>query len=192
MTYSVLLDAGVLLPGYARNTLLHVAAQKAYRPLWTRQIWECALQLAISAHPQADPTALQSQMLVIQTTFDDAMVDGWEHLVSTMTNPPHDRHVLAAAVAGNADGVVTTNMGSFPASARQPYGVALYSLDEFLVDQLSQHTGEVLSALMTQAARLRENAYVELSVEDILDILKEDLPNFSEQVADTLQLWGAA
>jgi len=50
------------------------------------------------------------------TYFPDARVTSYEKLIGSMANHPKDRHVLAAAVAGRADALVTENLTS-PASA---------------------------------------------------------------------------
>ena len=46
--------------------------------------------------------------------FPDARVTSYEELIGSMTNHPKDRHVLAAAVAGRADVLVTENLKDFP------------------------------------------------------------------------------
>ena len=48
------------------------------------------------------------------TYFPDARVTGYKQLIGSMTNDPKDRHVLAAAVAGRADTLVTENLKDFP------------------------------------------------------------------------------
>jgi len=54
-----------------------------------------------------------------------------------MTNDPKDRHVLAAAVRGNADAMVTANLKDFPPTALAPYELEALHPDEFLLDQLA-------------------------------------------------------
>ena len=44
----------------------------------------------------------------------DAEVTGYETLIDGMTNHEKDRHVLAAAVRGNAEVLVTFNLDDFP------------------------------------------------------------------------------
>lgn len=49
--------------------------------------------------------------------FTDAAVTGWASLVASIELPdPGDRHVVAAAVVGGADAIVTANLTDFPAS----------------------------------------------------------------------------
>ncbi|MFJ6553062.1 hypothetical protein ACIQNT_12500 [Streptomyces luteogriseus] len=189
MSYSVILDAGTLVPGYLRNALLHLAAYVTYRPLWTERIWAEALQEACQLNPLADRARLEQINKSIQSRFgDDAMVTGWERHESAMTNNVQDRHVLAAAVASNANGVVTTDPGSFPEPSRQPFSLALYSPDDFLVDRLNWTPSKVLSAVEAQAAETaRGGAGERLSAEDILDKLEEKVPNFAREAADALR-----
>jgi hypothetical protein len=48
--------------------------------------------------------------------FDDAEVLDWERYVGSVVLPdPDDRHVVACAVAGRADAIITSNLRHFPA-----------------------------------------------------------------------------
>jgi hypothetical protein len=60
----------------------------------------------------------------MERAFPDAMVAGHEALIPSMANDPKDRHVLAAAVRGRADVIVTSNVRDFPPAACEPYGGA--------------------------------------------------------------------
>jgi hypothetical protein len=48
---------------------------------------------------------------------------------------PDDRHVLAAAVKGRADLIVTANLKDFPAKTLDRWGIEAQYLDEFLTHQ---------------------------------------------------------
>ncbi|WP_406511087.1 PIN domain-containing protein [Streptomyces sp. NBC_00161] len=191
MIYSAILDAGVLLPGYLRNTLLHVAAEGSYRPLWSRRIWAEAVRDAGHASPGVDLDSLQQSAESVQRDFCDAMVSHWEHLESAMTNHPRYRHVLAAAIVGRANGIVTDTLSGFPASSLQPLNIDLHSPDEFLLERLGHAPALVLAALYMQAAKTGKDGRVKLSVDDILDRLEPKVPNFTRQAADRLQVWNA-
>jgi predicted nucleic acid-binding protein len=52
--------------------------------------------------------------------FADAWIEGYADLVSSMTNDPKDRHVLAAAIRGGCESIVTFNTRDFPASSTDP------------------------------------------------------------------------
>lgn len=72
-----------------------------------------------------------------------------------MTNDPKDRHVLAAAVHGSAELIVTENVRDFPAVAVKAYDIEVSTQDEFLLDQLDLAPRCVHHALVRQTSRYR-------------------------------------
>src|ERR1022692_4290909 len=64
--------------------------------------------------------------------FPDALVTGYEPLIGEMANDPKDRHVLAAAVRGGAEVLVTENLRDFPPAAVRSYGIQVVSQDAYL------------------------------------------------------------
>lgn len=67
---------------------------------------------------------------------------------------PNDRHVLAAALRGRADVIVTENVRDFPPALLEPFGIEAVRLDEFLMTQFhlnraaaARIIGEQMSAM---------------------------------------------
>lgn len=112
---AVLLDTCVLLKSYLCDTLLSVAEVGAFRPLWSDHVLEELRRNLVKAG--AKPAAVEHRLGQMATYFPDARVTGYEQLIGSMTNHPKDRHVLAAAVAGRADTLVTENLKDFPPAA---------------------------------------------------------------------------
>jgi predicted nucleic acid-binding protein len=84
--------------------------------------------------------------------FEDACVTGYEDLIPAINLPdPDDRHILAAAVRGRADSIVTQNMKDFPETEIDKYGVTIQRLDAFLVDQYQLSPNRFISTLKAQA-----------------------------------------
>jgi hypothetical protein len=104
----------------------------------------------------------------MSTHFLDAEVIGYEQLIDVMTNDPKDRHVLAAAVRGGAEILVTENLKDFPASALAPYDIAVVDQDTFLLDQLDLAPALVIAALRRQVSRYRREPR---TVDDLLNLL---------------------
>jgi hypothetical protein len=77
-------------------------------------------------------------------------VTGYEPLIGEMANDPKDRHVLAAAVRGGAEVLVTENLRDFPSDAVHPYEIEVVSQDTFLLDQLDLRPADVIDALRRQ------------------------------------------
>jgi predicted nucleic acid-binding protein len=156
---TALLDTCVLVPSRARDVLLEIASAGAYRPLWSTEILAeldrtlrvlLAKRGASAEEVDAYLTRLFRQMRI---TFPDALVTEWEELIPTIYLPdPDDRHVVAAARAGRADVIVTDNLADFPPSAL-PASIARQSLDDFLLDLLDIHPGQVVTAVCAIAGR---------------------------------------
>jgi predicted nucleic acid-binding protein len=119
---AALLDTCVLYPTYLRDTLLRLAATGLYQPLWSDDILielnRNLVEVGIA------PGAVERTITAMRTHFDDAEVTGYANLTETMTCDPKDRHVLAAAVRGEADALVTFNAKDFP-----PASLAAYPLN---------------------------------------------------------------
>jgi hypothetical protein len=79
----------------------------------------------------------------------DALVTGYEDLIEDLRLPdPDDRHVLAAAIRGRADLIVTTNLRDFPANVLGQFGIEPQHPDEFVLSLL-----DLAPDLVTGAAR---------------------------------------
>src|SRR5690606_429212 len=64
--------------------------------------------------------------------YPEAMCSGYEHLLPVLTNQEKDRHVLAAAIKGQAPLILTFNLKDFPEEALAPWGVKAKSPDDYL------------------------------------------------------------
>jgi hypothetical protein len=98
-----------------------------------------------------------------------------------MINHPKDRHVLAAAVAGRADTLVTENMKDFPSESVRHLRVNVVGQDDFLLGLLELHPEAVLNALSRQSSRYRREPR---SVATLLSILAgpgQGCPEFARQ-----------
>ena len=86
--------------------------------------------------------------------------DAWQAIEPCVALPdPKDRHVLAAAIAGHADSIITQNLRDFPSEAIAPLGITALHPDEFLLQQLELEPLLVLSAFKKMRARLKKPAF---------------------------------
>ena len=85
----------------------------------------------------------------------DCLITGYETLVPTLDLPdPDDRHVLAAAIAGRCDAIVTSNLQHFPNAAVEPFGAR--HPDEFLCDRLDLAPDAFCEAIRKVRGRLKK------------------------------------
>lgn len=149
--FSALLDACVLVPVALADTLLRVAEQGLYRPLWSTRILDETVAAIEEVHPDPPPGAARRRADLMDRAFPDASVSGWEGLLPALGLPdPDDVHVLAAAIVGRADIIVTLNLKDFPQTLLEPYEIEVIGPDEFLLDQLDLAPDLVLEAVRRQ------------------------------------------
>jgi predicted nucleic acid-binding protein len=185
--FPVFLDTCVLLKPYLCDTLLSIAECRVYRPLWS----EGVLSELDRNMRKRGATAEQVAHRIDQMSrhFPDAQVLGYEHLIDSMENHPKDRHVLAAAVRGGAEVLVTENLKDFPDSVLREYDVVAVHQDDFLQDQLDLFPAAVHSALRRQVSRYRR---APRSVDDLLDVLGNEghgCPGFAEACRRHRSTW---
>jgi predicted nucleic acid-binding protein len=134
--YTVVLDACVLFPNILRDALLTLAERELFRPLWSDAILD-EVRRNVIAKRKVDLAAFDRTLALMNAAFDDAPVADWQPIVAGLDLPdPDDRHVLAAAIAGGAQTIVTFNLVDFPVKRLQPHHIDAVHPDTFLLDQL--------------------------------------------------------
>lgn len=117
--------------------------------------------------------------------FEDAHVEGWESLESSIELPdPDDRHVVAAALWGRAEAIITENIKHFPAKSLSVHGIEAIRLDDFLLDQYDLNPSATRRIVVEQAAAMTQPP---VAVNVLLTRLSRGgAPRFAKLVADNL------
>lgn len=147
MAFPVAFDTCALYGASLCDTLLTLAELNAYRPLWSTDILD---ELQRNLAERVGPEAAARRVSAMRAAFPDAEVEDYSDLVQAMTCDPKDRHVLAAAVRGHAEVLVTFNTKDFPETACSPHSIKVIHPDDFLLDQLDLYPGRVGDALLLQ------------------------------------------
>ena len=86
----------------------------------------------------------------------DCLVTGYEYLILTLELPdPKDRHVLAAAITGRADVIVTFNLKDFPPDILEAYDIEAQHPDRFIADLIDLNPIAVVKAADMCRQRLK-------------------------------------
>ncbi len=174
-TFTALYDACVLYPAPLRDLLMELAITDLFRGKWSHLIheeWISGLLKNRTDLTRADLTRTQQLM---DMNVRDCLVENFEDLIPSLHLPdPKDNHVLAAAIRGRADVIVTFNLKDFPEGELKKYGVAAQHPDEFLTHVLDLAPGIVSAAARTHRNRLRNPAK---SVEEYLECLEKQQLN---------------
>lgn len=130
-----LLDACVIYPTVLREVLVGCAGLGLYDALWSERILEewarATKKLGAGAEVQA-----RGEVAVLKAQFPNACIQPRAGDLARLHLPDeNDIHVLAAAIAGSADVIVTMNAKDFPRQTLAFEGLKRLSPDEFLMDQ---------------------------------------------------------
>ncbi|MDP9935014.1 putative nucleic acid-binding protein [Paenarthrobacter nicotinovorans] len=175
MAFRVLIDACVLLPYQLCDLLLRLGETDIYQPLWSDQILEEVERNLVTTLGRTEQQAAR-RVGQMRKVFPHATVSGYEALVPAMTNDPKDRHVLAAAIHGQAALIVTANLKDFPAEALAPYGIEAVHPDEFLLDQLDLYPQQTTRCLQQQRAAYRNPSFTR---SEFYNSLSQTAPQFA-------------
>ena len=123
--YTAVLDACVLFSRLQRDVLLSLAHADLYTARWTQDIereWASSL---VEKYPDA---ADKIPRLVehMREAIPDCLIVDYAPLITSIQLPDErDRHVLAAAIRGNADAIVSLNTKDFPASVLATFDIEI-------------------------------------------------------------------
>lgn len=175
--FPAFLDTCSIFPAYLCDTLLRLAEAGAYRPLWSAEVLE-ELRRNLPDRGLADE-AIAYRIGEMRRAFPEAEVTGYNHLIEAMPCDPKDKHVLAAAVRGGAEVLVTFNTSDFPQKPTGEYDLEVVHPDGFLLDQLDLYPGLTIVALRDQAASYSSPV---MTVGDLLGRLAAaGVPRFSSE-----------
>lgn len=153
----VLLDACVLYPTVMRELLIGVAAEGLYEPLWSPRILEEWARAAARLGPGQE-TLARGEIAALTGRFPRASVTPRDGDLRRLVLPDRDDvHVLAAAIAGSADALVTLNIKDFPRHTLGDEGIARQGPDLFLRDLWAANRDAVAGVaerVRTEAERL--------------------------------------
>jgi hypothetical protein len=154
--YTALLDANALYTAPVRDLLLSLAVAGLYSARWTSQIQnEWVTRLSQNRPEIAD--RLPRVIALMNQAIPDCLITNYEPLIAGIDDLPEagDRHVLAAAIQGHADAIVTFNLKHFPAHVVSKYDIEVQHPDDFVMNQLELRQLEALEAVKNMRARLK-------------------------------------
>jgi predicted nucleic acid-binding protein len=186
--YTALLDACVLFPLAITDALMSLATAGLFAAKWTQQIereWIAALE---EQRPE-----LKGRLETRRDCMREAVPDWevpeavWTPLTESFTLPdPNDRHVLAAAIAGHADCIVTANLRDFPAEIAAGYGIEIVDPDRFTINQWDLDPLAAMAAFKRMRARRKKP---EATPEDFAQALERSgLPATAQRIRDAADL----
>lgn len=185
--YTAVLDACVLYPAPLRDLLLSLAAEGVFGARWTNQIQDEWIRNLSAKRPDLPPAALARTVSLMHQAIDDCLITNFEYLIDSLSLPdPDDRHVLAAAIVGHADAIVTFNLKDFPDANTSAHGIEILHPDDFIVAQYDLKPIKILSIVKALRQRLKKPP---MSAEDVISIYEQQgLPQTCKLLRAAIEL----
>mgnify|MGYP003645209911 FL=1 len=151
MTLRILIDACVLYPTVMREMVMGAARAGVFEPLWSARLLEEWARAAIKLGPEGEAQA-RAEIALLRAAWPKAEVPPSPGLAARLYLPDeNDIHVLAAAISGQADIIMTLNAKDFPRGTLAEEGLARVDPDSYLhgvwlaqPELIQQVTGSVL------------------------------------------------
>lgn len=153
----LLLDACVLYPTVMREALIGAARAGVFLPQWSDRILEEWARAAARLGPEGEIIA-RGEIAVLTAQFPRATIAAAPHLEARLYLPDeNDIHVLAVAVAGSSDAIVTMNRKDFPQNILAEEGLRRLDPDNLLRGFCETHPevmARIAADILAEATRL--------------------------------------
>ncbi|MGH9481714.1 MAG: PIN domain-containing protein [Terriglobales bacterium] len=169
---TVFYDANVLYGSALRNFLMHLALTGLFRARWSAGVHEEWITALLRNRPDLTREKLERTRRLMDKAAEGALVTGYEGLIEAIQLPDaNDRHVLAAAIRGGAEVIVTANVRDFPEAILARFGVEAQHPDEFIAYLLDLSPGLVVAAAQRHRQSLKHPSK---SVREYLEMLERE------------------
>jgi predicted nucleic acid-binding protein len=162
------LDACVLYPTVLREILLGVAARGLFEALWSDRIIREWTRATAKLGTEAQALA-EGEAALFRAAFPRGQVREQPNIESRLLLPdPNDVHVLAVAIAGHADCIVTFNAKDFPRHVLAEEGINRRDPDGLLWELWSFHPAPVSEVVRHVHAVAERMAGAEIPLRSLL------------------------
>ena len=156
--YTAILDANVMYPVNVFDILAQFSIEGLFTAKWTEDIdaeWTMNL---IENRRDIHKDQIYRRREMQRLAIPDWEVEKTKYhpLIEALELPDaNDRHVLAAAIAGHADSIVTFNLKDFPPKILDQYDIEAIHPDDFICHQLDLIPYQALTAFKHIRQRLK-------------------------------------
>ena len=166
-----IIDACVLYCAPVRDLLIRLAQAGLIGCRWTVEIHDEWMRNVLKNNPKITRDRLERTRALMDGAVRDCLVADYADLIDSLTLPdPDDRHVLAAAIRGGADVIVTSNLADFPRETLAVHGIEPRHPDDLVAQMIGSALDAVCACLKQQRESLKSPPR---TVEDLLTTLDQ-------------------
>lgn len=183
MAYTATLDACVLYSMPVCDTLLRLADDGFYRPVWSGAILHELVRTMVRRGKSGEQAARRRTLM--EESFPAAK-HTFEKFLPVVPEEvdPGDRHVVAVALASKSDVIVTDNLKHFAADQLLELGIAVQDAGEFLLHQASLDEERFKMVLDEQCTSLA----TPITIDDLLERFRR-YPAFFDLATEKFGNW---
>lgn len=140
------------------DALMSLAAAGLFAAKWTAKIEEEWISALERTRPDlvGKLSSRRDSMRVAVPDWEVA-AEAWQPLASGINLPDSgDNHVLAAAIAGHADCIVTSNLKHFPGALVHPFEIETLHPDDFIARQWDLNELAAVAAFKRMRSRWKK------------------------------------
>lgn len=167
--YTAILDANVMYPVNVFDILAQFCIEGLFTAKWSQDIDEEWTRNLLASRADLTQEQVYKRRDQQRMALPDWEVEAekYQSLIEAIKLPDiNDRHVLAAAIAGHADSIVTFNIKDFPSDVLDQYDIEAIHPDDFICLQLDLIPYQALTAIKHIRLRLKKPPY---SAQELLD-----------------------
>jgi PIN domain len=186
--YTALLDACVMFSAPMADLLMSLHVAGLYAARWTERIDGEWTRGVLRQKPDLSEKLGRRRDAMHSAVPDwEVPADAYEALMPGLRLPDADDiHVLAAAIAGHADCIVTSNLKHFPDAVLRQHQLEAIHPDDFVVFQFDLDPYPALAAVKQMRARLRNPP---LSPEEFVAALERNqLTSTGQRLREAIEL----
>ena len=177
----LLLDTCVIYPTVMREMLLGAFRVAGWSSLWSERILEEWARTARKIGPTGEMQA-RAEIALLRAAWPKSEISWLPSLEMRLWLPDvNDRHVLAAAIAGSADLLITSNARDFPRGILFEEGLDRLDPDALLLKAYNSYPDQIATVgndILLEARRLSRKEW------EIRDLFKKArLPRFAKVIA---------
>ena len=186
-TFTALYDACVLYPAPLRDLLIELAASEVFKARWSEEIHDEWIRNLLKKKPDLNKKRIERTRQLMDKTVDSCLVCDYDPLIESLDLPDKDdRHVLAAAIKGRADVIVTYNLKHFPEKVLNCYDIEAQHPDDFIEHVIDLYPDTAYFAVKKIRKRLRKPPQ---NVDDyLMNLAKQKLPKTIDFLAGRKEL----
>ncbi len=148
----VVLDTCVLIPTPLRNILMRLAEQNLFFPLWSEKIFE-EWEFFVTQNMGNAVNSTKIEILLMKSKWKRSLVTSDKELEETLFLPDrNDIHVLATAITGQAQVLLTNNLKDFPSRLLAKHNIISRSVDNFLLE-LFHEAPQVIESIVNDTIK---------------------------------------